>query len=204
MGDEETEAARWFCLRSTVKKEHQAAGQIRARVGAEVFAPRIRYTKTTRRGKVRFTEALFPGYLFCRCPLSENLRHLLSLPGVTGVVRYGSDIPSVPAGLIANLRSRLPEELYDHPDPVIEVGSEVRITEGPFRNVDAIVTQVVSSRQRIRVLLEFLGRTTEVEVPLASVHREEDPSAKFLGVEPGEPVVSEEDARSMQNRSGSG
>jgi transcriptional antiterminator RfaH len=165
--------ARWYCLRSQTKKEHLAAAQIRSRVGIEVFAPRITYSKKTKRGKVRFTEALFPGYLFCFCPIEEHLRHLMAIPGVLTIVRYGDRIPPIPAEFIQELKSRIPSENHEAPDPVIEVGAPVTIVEGPFKDLQAVVTQVLGARDRVRILLEFLGRQAEVEVSTHAVFRED-------------------------------
>ncbi len=171
---EEGEGPLWYCLRSRTKQEHIAAMHIRARVGVEVFAPRITFSKKTRRGKVRFTEALFPGYLFCQCKIDEHLRHLLSIQGIIGVVRYGQRFPPVPSGFIEDLRSRVPDDgNLQKPDPVIEAGKEVTLVEGPFKDLQAVVTKVLGARERVRILLEFLGRQAEIEVPISSVFRED-------------------------------
>ncbi len=162
----------WYCLRSQTKKEHLAAAQIRSRVGIEVFAPRITYSKKTKRGKVRFTEALFPGYLFCYCQIEEHFRHILSIPGILTIVRYGRRIPPIPAEFIETLKARIPTENHETPDPVIEVGAPVTIVEGPFKDLQAVVTKVLSARDRVRILLEFLGRQAEIEVPASIVFRE--------------------------------
>lgn len=172
-GSVEESGELWYCLRSQTKKEHLAAAQIRSRVGIEVFAPRITFSKKTKRGKVRFTEALFPGYLFCRCEIGSHLRHLMAIPGIIGVVRYGSRIPPIPEAFIEELKKRIPTENHESPDPVIEVGAPVTIVEGPFKDLQAVVTQVLTARDRIRILLEFLGRQAEIEVPSHSVFRED-------------------------------
>ncbi|MEM0966877.1 MAG: transcription termination/antitermination NusG family protein [Verrucomicrobiota bacterium] len=163
----------WYCLRCQTKKEHLAGAHIRSRVGIEVFAPRITFTKNTRKGKARFTEALFPGYLFAACTIDLHLRHLLSIPGVIGIVRYGNHVPPVPGEFIDELRSRIPNETFDSPDPIIEVGAAVTITEGPFKDLQAVVSEVLPARDRIRILLEFLGRQTEVEVSPDTVFPDE-------------------------------
>ncbi len=163
---------RWFCLRSRTKQEHIAAALIRAQVSVEVFAPRITYSKKTKRGKVRFTEALFPGYLFARFMIAQHLRHLLSIQGVIGIVRYGSRIPTLSQEFIDELKQRIPEETAETPDPVIEIGAPVTVVEGPFKDLQAVVTRVMGARERVRVLLEFLGRETEIEISTASVFRE--------------------------------
>jgi transcriptional antiterminator RfaH len=42
----------WFCVRTQTKREHIAAGHLREIEGVEVFCPRLRYRKATRRGKI--------------------------------------------------------------------------------------------------------------------------------------------------------
>src|SRR5258708_9094266 len=56
----------WFCLRTQPKHEHIAAAALRHRLEIRCFAPRVRFPKATRRGKVWFVEAMFPGYLFAQ------------------------------------------------------------------------------------------------------------------------------------------
>ena len=102
----ERDRAAWYCLRTESKREHVAAANIRTQVEAEVYCPRVSYHKMTRRGKVRFTEAMFPGYIFVRCEILEAMRHLLAMGGVVSVVRYGSDIPAVPAEFVEELKAR--------------------------------------------------------------------------------------------------
>jgi transcription antitermination factor NusG len=41
----------------------------------------------------------------------------------------------------------------------------VRITDGPFRGLTAIVCDRISSRDRVRVLMDILQRQTQVELP---------------------------------------
>ena len=178
--DPSAEPTPWYCLRAKTKREHIAAAAIRARVGVEVFSPRITYTKKTRRGKARFTEALFPGYLFCRCAIEDHLRHLLAVEGVVGVVRYGQRIPTLPAAFVEDLRRRIPGEELERPDPVLEVGAEVTVVDGPFKDLAAVVTKVLGPRDRVRILLEFLGRQAEIEVPASSVFREGSDPKKGL------------------------
>lgn len=165
----ETGQVAWYCLRTQVKREHIASRMLRSRVDLEVFAPRITYTKKTKRGKVRFTEALFPGYIFTRCDIQQHLRHIRAIEGVQGAVRYGNLIPKIPEAFIAELRSRIPEENHESPDPVIEVGAPVVVVDGPFKDLHAVVTRILTPRERVRILLEFLGRQAEIEISAAAL-----------------------------------
>src|SRR5437867_9199724 len=79
----------WFCLRAQPKHEHIAARHLRQMPGVEVFLPRIRFRRTTRRGAVWATEALFPNYLFARFDWHTSLRRVHHAPGVAGVIHFG-------------------------------------------------------------------------------------------------------------------
>ena len=98
----ETQAA-WFCVRSQPKHEHIAAGHLRALPELQVFLPRIRFRRQTRRGAAWFTEALFPNYLFARFDWETLLRRVHAAPGVSGVIHFGERWPTVPDEVMAEL-----------------------------------------------------------------------------------------------------
>jgi transcription antitermination factor NusG len=57
----------------------------------------------------------------------------------------------------------------------LEAGDSVRIVQGPLQGMSAVVSQALSSRERVAVLMDFLGRQTCVEVSAEDVAREADP-----------------------------
>ena len=97
----------WFCVRSQPKHEHIAAAHLKGDPDLEVFLPRIRFKRATRRGPVWFTEALFPNYLFTRFDLAACLRRVCHAWGVRGVVHFGDRGPIVPEAVIEELRVSL-------------------------------------------------------------------------------------------------
>jgi transcriptional antiterminator RfaH len=60
------------------------------------------------------------------------------------------------------------EEIVTLPE-AIAPGDDVSIASGPLQGATGTVTRLLPGRERVRVLLEFLGSTREVEVPLLSV-----------------------------------
>jgi transcriptional antiterminator RfaH len=158
----------WFCVRSKPKSEHIAARHIEE-AGIEVFLPRIRFQKLTRRGKVWFTEALFPGYLFSRFNWASSFRSVCGTNGVTTIVHFGENWPRIPAEAIEELRRLFGTESLRELQPELNVGDEVKIASGPFQGLVAVVNKVLPAPERIRVLLDFLGRQTSVEVKIASI-----------------------------------
>lgn len=160
--------AAWYCVRSQIKHEHIAAGQLKQLPDVDVFCPRVRFQRATRRGKVWFTEAMFPNYLFARFEL-RNLRLIKATQGVASVVHFGDHFASVPEEIITDLRTRLDDsDLKEFPDAVTP-GDEVVIADGTFMGITAVVQRLLPAKDRVRVLLEFLGRPVETEVPAASL-----------------------------------
>lgn len=154
----------WFCLRSRTKGEHLAATQVASQRGLEVFCPRLRFRRTTRRGPVWFVEALFPGYFFARFAPMLHLRDVLHTQGVTGIVEFGGSPSEVSDSDIADLRGLMdPGDIRVIDDSIAE-GSTTEVVTGPFRGLEVVVTRVLPSRDRVRILLEFLGGLREIEV----------------------------------------
>jgi transcriptional antiterminator RfaH len=159
-----SEAPFWFCLKTQPKHEHIAAATLRRQVGVPCFSPRLRFRKATRRGAVWFIEPMFPGYIFAQfvyLPLHRRIEHS---SGVQRIVRFGDYLATIEAGTITALQQRAGDEEVLTIDPEIKVGQSVRITEGPFQGLEALVTRLIPARERVRVLLEFLGRSVETEI----------------------------------------
>ena len=165
----------WYCVRTPTKREHMAAAYLRELEEVEVFCPRLRYRKATRRGKVWWVEALFPGYLLARFNMIERGRAVRYAPGVSGLVHFRDKVPRVPDAFVEELR----KELARHPDPdrpetitvqpSIELGDEVEVAHGPFQGFRGPVIEILPGPERVRILLEFLGGDKPVEMDLFSI-----------------------------------
>lgn len=154
----------WYCARTQPKHEQIAARSLRSRLGLEVFNPRLRMERSTRRGVVRVIEPLFPCYVFVRCDLSERIDQIRHTNGVSSLVRFGVRIPTVPDEVVDELRqcfeSEEPIEVEDRLTP----GSNVTLVEGPFQGTQGVIVRVLPAKRRVQILLDFLGQTTLTEV----------------------------------------
>ncbi len=165
IGETADEHLSWYCFRARTRREHVAAASVEGRHGLEVFAPRLSILKKTRTGKRRFIEPLFPGYLFVRCHLARDLRKIQATEGVTGVVRYGDRVPGVPPELVMSLREAIdPTGICVLGSPELRPGLQVRLTEGALHDFPATILSLESGKDRVVVLLEFLGRQQELRI----------------------------------------
>jgi len=164
----------WYCVRTKPKSEHLAARNLMGFANLdEVFCPRIRYEKSTRRGNVWFVEALFPGYIFARFDLTNDLRAVNAATGVLGILRFSDEYPQIEHAYIQELKDEFPEEegAIRIIEPEISEGDDVIITEGALKGLETVVTRLVSGQDRVRVLMEWLGEEREAEVSLKSLNR---------------------------------
>jgi transcriptional antiterminator RfaH len=159
----------WFCARTQPKHEHIAARNLMGRLGLQVFNPRLRIERATRRGVVRIVEPLFPCYLFVRCHLAEQVDDIRYTNGISSLVHFGPQIPAVPDEVIEELRQCFgSEEPMMVQDP-LRIGSEVTVAEGSLLGSRGIVVRVLPAKQRVQILLDFLGRTTLTELDRKSL-----------------------------------
>jgi transcriptional antiterminator RfaH len=174
------ERALWFCLKSQPKHEHIAAAHLRQTSTVEVFLPRIRFKRATRQGMAWVTEALFPGYLFARFDWRESLRLVRHSRGVRGVVHFGERWPVIPDDVIRDLQQTIGAADLRTIPAEFAPGDEVTLVDGAMRGLRAVVARVLPGRERIAVLMEFLGRQTMIEVPLNLIVKEGDKRAAIF------------------------
>ena len=159
----------WYCLRSQPKHEHIAAVHLRKYSSLEVFAPRIRFQRPRLKGKAWMTEALFPGYLFARFDLAERWREIQYSHAVRGILRFGEKYAVVPASMIGQLRELMGPEELSVIEPALEQGRPVVVAEGAFLGLQTVITCYLPAKDRVKVLMNLMGREMEVELPVSSV-----------------------------------
>jgi transcriptional antiterminator RfaH len=165
----DTKETAWYCLRSRPKQEHIAAAHVRILDGVTVFCPRIRFKRPTRQGLVWVTEAMFPGYLFAHFNLGEKHRQVRYAHSVSGIVQFGNRYPTIEEGALTFLRDQTGVAEVRELTYELSQGDQVKIVGGVFAGLEAVVTQILSAKERVKVLMDFLGRQMEAEVERSSV-----------------------------------
>lgn len=166
-----TESA-WYCLRSHPKHERIAAAHVRLLENVQAFCPQIRFKRATRRGIVWVTEAMFPGYLFACFELAKMHLQVRYAPGVSGIVRFADRYPTIDEESLVQLWGHTGAAEVKELSYGLSEGDQVQIVEGAFVGLEAVVTQVLSTKERVKVLMDFLGRRMEAEIQCSSVLRQ--------------------------------
>jgi transcriptional antiterminator RfaH len=165
LGDNRRTTSQWYVVHCKYQKETQAAAGLEERLGLTAYLPEVRQRE---RGQLRCAP-YFPGYLFVRADLGVVAQSQINgLPGVIRLVSFG-DLPQpVPAAAVEEIRRRIDDlnasGYFAMPD--FRPGDTLRLRRGPFQGLEAIFVGPATPRERVRVLIEFLGglRTMEVDV----------------------------------------
>ena len=174
------ESPAWYCARTKPKHEHIAAANLRKNLNLEVFHPRLRIERATRRGVMRVSEPLFPCYIFFYCLIEEKLNEIQRTSGVSAVVHFAHKIPKIADTVIEELKECFEGEETMTVEDRLSPGDEVIVAEGAFRGMRAFVLRVMPARRRIQVLLDVLGRPTPAEVDENSVVIEDNGVANLV------------------------
>ena len=159
----------WYVVRAQPKRERIAARSIRETIGVEVVCPLVKFLKATRRGKVWWSEAMFPGYLFVKFNRKEQERGVRYAQGVLTIVKFGESMPVVPSAFVESLNEQLGEQEEVVIAHEVEVGDQFELAEGPLRGQLGDVVEVLPGNERVRLLVEFIGGEREVEVDFMSL-----------------------------------
>ena len=123
-------------------------------------------------GKRRTIERrVFPGYILVNMLLSEESWYVVrNTPGVTGFVGMGNTPTPLRPEEVAQIIKRMEAEA-----PRIKVtyksGERVRIVDGPFNDFRGTVSEIDMERAKVRVMVNFFGRETPVELDFLQVEK---------------------------------
>lgn len=161
---------RWYAVHTQANAETRAAVNLN-RQGFPVYLPR--YMKRRRHARRVDTVAtpLFPRYLFVQLDLEQDRWHAVnSTFGVNHLVSFGTEPAFIPDEIILEIRARESNDGMIDIAPALSLkkGEPVRLLEGPMADSVGLFSGL-SDKERVLVLLNFLGRQVRVRVPQEAV-----------------------------------
>ena len=159
----------WYCVKAKPKQEGVATRLLRGELGLEIFCPKIRFKRARATGVAWVNEAMFPGYLFARFVYPELHRRIASTSGVAKTLCFGGRPAVLDDSIIADLRRHIADGETVEIASEIKMGEEVKVIDGPFLGVRALVTRILPVRDRVGILLNLLGQDREIEIAAKSV-----------------------------------
>ncbi|KAA8822753.1 transcription termination/antitermination factor NusG [Bifidobacterium reuteri] len=184
---------KWYVLHTYSGYEKRVKTNIESRVASfgmedqifQVEVPMEEVEKHTEKGKKVITRVRVPGYVLIRMWPDENARHIVrETEGVTGFVGPTKDpaplsrkeVVQMMAPMIA---SEALKAAGDKPaaakkrkvEVSYAVGDQVTVTDGPFSTMEAVVSDVEPTTQKLTVLVSIFGRDTPVELGFHQVKK---------------------------------
>jgi len=123
-------------------------------------------------GKRRAVERrIFPGYIMVEMKMDEDSWFVVrNTPGVTGFVGMGNEPTPLKKEEVQTILDRMAAE-----SPKVKVrfkvGEKVRIIDGPFNDFLGTVAAIDMDRSKVRVMVNFFGRDTPVELDFLEVEK---------------------------------
>lgn len=123
-------------------------------------------------GKRRTVERrVFPGYILVNMVMTEESWYVVrNTPGVTSFVGMGNDPVPLRPEEVSSIIKRMESDA-----PRIKVtfrqGERVRIVDGPFNDFRGTVDEIDMERAKVRVMVNFFGRETPVELDFLQVEK---------------------------------
>lgn len=166
----------WVVCYVEARGEYRAAEDMRFN-GIEHFVPVEKFRGKPGRAPVE--RPLFPRYVMARVDLDDWGR-LLAIDGVMDVLRNCNAPVRIHDGYVEALRKAEAVGMFDRTtvNPAgFAVGETVRIVEGPFSGLNAVIQEFVgkirsaTATKRAKVLVQFLGRMSALEMPVVGLEK---------------------------------
>ena len=160
----------WYVIHTYAGYENAVARNLKQRIESlamedkifNVVVPTEKKIKIKASKRVEEEEKIYPGYVLVEMVVTDDSWYVVrNTPRVTGFV--GSGVHPVPLG------KKEIDELFrrmnaDTPKHNLEVGDQVTIVDGPFKELDGKVAEVDNERGKVKVLVSMFGRETPVEL----------------------------------------
>lgn len=161
----------WYLVYTKARQEEVALVNLE-RQGYGVYLPRLRQARRRQGRLVDTVGPLFPRYLFIHLDAgTDNWGPIRSTVGVASLVRFGQEPARVPDALVGFLKEREGAEgLHQWAAPKFVAGDRVRVAEGAFQGYEGILL-ARSSRERVLVLLDILGKQVRTQVSTTQLER---------------------------------
>jgi transcriptional antiterminator RfaH len=168
LGAEFNSMEHWYALYTKPRQERQVDTFLRGQE-IETYLPTVQ--RKVRRRDRPDRVVYFPCYLFARVDFDViPLSSIAWMPGVRRIVSTGSQPAVVPDEIVEMIRMRL-ETIEEVGYGNLRQGDRVRITSGPLRDLEAIFDEPLPAAERVRILLEVMGRMTSVEIDSSQIAR---------------------------------
>ena len=170
---------RWYALRIYSGHERKVKEGIELEVERQglgdkilqVYVPYEKFVEVKNGKKKSLTKNAFPGYVLIEAVLDKQTKNLImDIPSVMGFLGV-NDIPTPlrPDEVEKILEPGGTVEQRSVVEAPFRVGDSVKVIDGPFSSLIGVVHDVCTERMKVKVMINFFGRSTPTELDFSQV-----------------------------------
>jgi len=169
----------WYAIHTYSGYEDAVARNLKQRIDSfdmhdnifNVLVPIEKKIKIKRSKREIVEEKIYPGYILVDMIVTDNSWYVVrNTPRVTGFVGSGNTPVPVSLEEITEIKKRMGVK-EPHYKIDINTGDTVKITDGPFKEFDARVSEVDARKGRVKVLVSLFGRETPVDLDFLQIKK---------------------------------
>ncbi len=183
----------WYVVHTYSGMENRVLQNLENRVSSlnmedfiyEIIVPTEEVTEIRNGQRKQIRRTVLPGYVLVRMDMTDEswstVRHT---PSVTGFVGHSNSpvplsleevekmlAPAVIAAATAGTEGSASKRKKKIEVADFAVGDSVMVVDGPFAGVHATITEINVNNQRLRALVEILGRETPVDLTFPQIQK---------------------------------
>jgi transcriptional antiterminator NusG len=170
---------RWYVLHTYSGYEENVAQNLLQRIDSmdledkifQVLIPKEKKIKIQNGKRKIIEEKIFPGYVLVEMIVTDDSWYAVrNTPSVTGFIGTGTIPTPIGDEEIKSLQKRMGvEEPKFKMD--VAIGSPIKITDGPFKNLEGKIIETDEARGKIKVLISMFGRETPIELDFLQIKK---------------------------------
>lgn len=169
----------WYAIHTYAGYENTVLRNLRQRIESlgmqskifNILVPTEKTIKVKGGKRVTTEEKIYPGYVLVDMLVDDESWFVVrNTPRVTGFVGSGTTPVPLSDDEIKTLLDRSKGDVARH-NIDLEVGEEVKIEDGPFKDLEGKVSEVDDVRGKVKVLVNMFGRETPVELDFLQVKK---------------------------------
>lgn len=159
----------WYVVNTKPHSEFKVINYLNSK-NITIFMPKLLVTRSHARQVKKVLRPLFPSYFFVKVNIDNSFRLIKSTIGVKGMLTNGNKPTCVDYEIMQNLFDNTDENGIVKKLTVrkFKIGQKLEINDGLFKG-KICSFYGMSAKDRISVLLDFLGRKSKISVSIFNV-----------------------------------
>jgi transcriptional antiterminator NusG len=178
--DEKDPRVKWYVVHTYSGYENKVKVNLQRRIASLNMQDKIFQVLVPTEEEIEFKDGkkrsvqrkVYPGYVLVSMIMTDDSWYVVrNTSGVTGFVGPGVKPVPLPEDEVKKILRMMGMEAPIKVKLDLGIGQTVRVVHGPFKDFHGVIDEVNADREKLRVLISFLGRETPVELDFGQVEK---------------------------------